>query len=291
MTPGVSPPPQIGLPASRLSLVRVIADGIDHPEAVIWDETRGLLFCGGEEGQLYAVELDGTVTQVAQTGGALLGLALDARGSVWACDAGAGAVVTIDPDDGAIELMSRGVARRALVEPNGIALDADGGAFVSCSGRWGANDGALFRIAPDGSTELWSQVAAQFPNGCVVQGDELLLIESYSARVVAISLTTRAAKLRCALGAVVPDQMALESGGGLMVGCYRPDLVLRVTPDGRVTEYLSDPAGMTLASPTGCTFAGPDRDMLVIANYGARQLLGFAAPEPGAQGTLGSSTR
>jgi hypothetical protein len=38
---------------------------------------------------------------------------------------------------------------------------------------------------------------------------------------------------------------------------------------------------MLLAAPTGCTFAGPRLDLLVVANYGARQLVALPAAEPG----------
>jgi gluconolactonase len=273
--------PALGASGGMLSTLTVIADGIDHPESVIWDSDRAVLFCGGEEGQLYAVTIDGGVTQVADTGGSLLGLTLGPQGTVWACDAGRRAVVAIDPDDGSVEIISTGVSGRAFVEPNGIAFHPADAVYVTCSGTWGADDGAIYRITPDGATELWSRSATQFPNGCLIHGDELLVIESRAARIGAISLRTELWTARCQLGRVVPDQMALERTGGVVVGCYRPDVVLRVSAAGAVSHYASDPAGMLLAAPTGCTFAGPRLDLLVVANYGARQLVALPAAEPG----------
>jgi gluconolactonase len=267
------------------SSVEVIADGIDHPEAVVWDDRRGVLFCGGEEGQLYAVGLDGSVSEVARTGGSLLGLALGGTGLVYACDAGTRSVVAIDPDEASVTTISTGVPSRPFIEPNGIAFDVDGSAYVTCSGHWAAGDGAIYRIDPGGQTTLWSHAVSGFPNGCLVHEGRLLVVESHRPRIVAVVLAGPSAGVVaaevCRLPDTVPDQIALDVDGGLTVGCYRPDLVLHVDARGELTERLRDPSGMTLAAPTGCTYAGPDLDLLVVSNYGGRQLLALTVPERG----------
>src|SRR5436853_382706 len=80
----------------------VLAGGLDHPEGVAWDPVAGVVYAGGEAGQLYRIGLDGTISQVATTGGFLLGVAVDGDGLVYACDVGAGAVVAIDPASGEV---------------------------------------------------------------------------------------------------------------------------------------------------------------------------------------------
>ena len=48
------------------------AEGLDHPEGVAWGPD-GRIYAGGEAGQIYAIEADGTVEQLASTGGFLYG--------------------------------------------------------------------------------------------------------------------------------------------------------------------------------------------------------------------------
>lgn len=267
--------------------MRVIATDLDHPEAVVWDADRRRLFCGAEAGQLYAVELDGRVEVVADTGGSLLGLALDASGIVFACDTAAGAVVAIDPDTGAIETVSRG-----FVEPNGIALGPDGSLLVGCSGTWGADDGVIVRIDPAGETAVWSSAAPGFPNGCLVRGAELLVVESRPGRVVSLPLASPGiATVVCELDACVPDQLALDVAGRMYVGCYRPDLILLVDADGSARDHVRDPSGMALASPTGLAFAGADLEQLVATNFGGRELVRIDVATPGAPVARPARTR
>jgi sugar lactone lactonase YvrE len=274
----------------RPSDVEVVADGLDHPEAVIWDPQRQVLLCGGEAGQLYAVRLDGTVEVVARTGGSLLGLALHPTGLVFGCDAGRRELLAIDPGSGGIEVLSRGVPERRLLEPNGIAVGADGTTYFTCSGMWGADDGAVYCLTPDGRTDVWSSVPRRFPNGCLIHGPRLLVVESRAPGVAIFDRATRAFEASYHVPGAVPDQIICDSSDALVVGCYRPDAVLHLDAAGAVTDILHDPSGMLLAAPTGCAFAGPGADVLVVANHGGRQLLALSTPLRGPT-TQGGSAR
>ena len=65
-----------------------LADGLNHPEGVTWNPFDGLVYAGGEAGELYAVSLDGEVEVRGTTGGSMLGIAVDGAGRVYACDQG-----------------------------------------------------------------------------------------------------------------------------------------------------------------------------------------------------------
>ena len=54
-------------------------DGLDHPEGIAVTPD-GLIFVGGEAGQIYRIDDDDTATEVANTGGFILGIAADAAG-------------------------------------------------------------------------------------------------------------------------------------------------------------------------------------------------------------------
>jgi hypothetical protein len=59
-----------------------LAGGLDHPEGIAWDPA-GALYAGGEAGQIYRVGLDGSVEEIASTGGFMYGLAVDGASRVY----------------------------------------------------------------------------------------------------------------------------------------------------------------------------------------------------------------
>ena len=93
--------------------VSVLVDGLDHPEGIAWG-LDGYAYAGGEAGQLYRIDIEGQeAVQIADTGGFLLGLALDASHNIYACDTGNSAVMKIT-QDGAVSVYSKRHGRRAV---------------------------------------------------------------------------------------------------------------------------------------------------------------------------------
>lgn len=74
-----------------------LAGGLHHPEGVVWNPFDGLVYAGGESGEIYSVSLEGEVKELGRTGGSMLGLAVDGRGRVYACDVGSGEIARFDP--------------------------------------------------------------------------------------------------------------------------------------------------------------------------------------------------
>ena len=171
-----------------LDRFEVLADGLNHPEGVAWSPFEGRLYAGGEGGEVYRVSLDGEVEEVGSTGGSLLGLALDGRGRVYACDAGRGEVARLDPSTGAIETYARGVDGGELDTPNVAAFDAAGNLYVTCSGEDDRPE--IVRIGPDGATERWTTAVPGYPNGCLVtpDGSALVVVEAHAERVVRVPI-------------------------------------------------------------------------------------------------------
>ena len=71
-----------------------LATGLDHPEGAAWGPD-GALYAGGEAGQVYRIALDGTVAEIANTGGFLFGVTVDGEGNVYGCDMGRGEIVSM----------------------------------------------------------------------------------------------------------------------------------------------------------------------------------------------------
>lgn len=252
------------------------ADDLNHPEGVAWNPVDGHVWAGGEGGELYRVALDGTVEEVATSDGSMLGIAVDGRGRVYACDAGNGEIVRLDPDSRALEVYARDADGGDLAEPNVAAFGPDGTLYVTCSGEERTQ---LIAVAPGGGTRLFTDALPGYPNGMVVtpDGTALLVIEATAQRVARIELGADGVPAAIATFAEIPDTdpdgLALDAEGGLWATLYRPDGLVRFAPDGREVERIDDHLATLLDAPTNLAFYGEGLDRAVVANVGGRHLV------------------
>ncbi len=260
-----------------LDRLETIATGLDHPEGVAWG-ADGRIVAGGEAGQVYAISGDGTVVEIASTGGFMYGITLDGDGNAFACDYGRGEIARVTPA-GEVSTYSTGTSEHPIRVPNFAAFDDEGNLFVTDSGTWGADDGLVFRIAPGGATEVWTDRTPGFPNGCClsIEGDALLVVESSERRVVRIPIgsdgSAGPATPVVELAGSQPDGIALAADGTMFIGCYRPDRVWRVAPGGPPEILLDDPDGVALNQPANVAFIGPALDRLAISSLGGWNLV------------------
>ena len=239
----------------------VLVDDLDHPEGVAWDPASGVLWAGGEAGQLYRVDLDArTWAEAARAPGFVLGLAVDGRSRLAVCCGEALCVY-----DGDVTTL-----RDGFTQPNYAAFAPDGTLYFSDSGHWARDNGCVYRLATDGALEVFSERVPHFPNGCAVSPDGafLWLVESYRPTLSRFDLATGELEEVTRLPDTVPDGVALTVEGGIVVSCYRPDRILHVDPSGTVETIAEDPQGTLLSAPTNVVFVGAERDVLVSANLG-----------------------
>jgi sugar lactone lactonase YvrE len=259
--------------------LRVLAGGLlDHPECVAWCPLACCVYCGGEGGQIYRVDLDtGAADQITQIdGGFICGVAVDGVGAVIACDVANGRVWRVLP--------SGDVAQYGdpIAYPNYPLLDADGVLWVSDSGSYDQADGGVVRIAPDGSTRQLALRGLRFANGMALRDGQLYVIESQGPSIVRLELPDASdVQQVVVLPGTVPDGLAFDAEGGLWISCYQPNRVYRVSPDGVLDLVVDDWSGWHLTMPTNLAFAGPALDQLVLANLGGRHLATF---RPGVRG-------
>jgi gluconolactonase len=245
-------------------VIETLVDGLDHPEGVCWDPFAGVVWAGGEAGQVYRVDLDERrAEEVARAPGFLLGLAVDGRGRLILCCRDARSLCVLE--DGAVSPLRDGFAF-----PNYPAFAPDGSLYVSDSGLWGANDGRVFRLSAEGELELFSTALTDFPNGCAVTGDGrwLWIVESHRPTVNRFDLQSGELEQVARLDGTVPDGVAFTAEGGVLISCYRPDRIVHLDAAGRAEVVADDPQGTLLAGPTNIAFAGPNLDRLVCANLG-----------------------
>ena len=261
------------MPLISLEDVEVFAEGLDHAEGICL-APDGHLYVGGEAGQLYRIEADGSPQEIANTGGFALGLAADADSNIYMCDPNAGCVWRIDPRTGSHELFADAATEGGFTNPNWGCFDAKGRYYLSDSGTWHGADGQIWVVEPDGSVAVWSHESFEFPNGMALapDGSTLYVLESTTPALVAIPIQPDGSAGRRRVVAVlpesVPDGVALTVDGRFVVACYRPDIVYLIDPDGRVEVLAHDPEGTILSAPTNVVFCGPERDQIVVPNLG-----------------------
>lgn len=253
-----------------VSSITVLVDGLDHPEGVAYDHASGVLYAGGEQGQIYQVDVASRAfREVARTPGFALGLAVDGRGRLVVCDSEDAAVWVWD--GGNLIRLLGDAGSRTLMMPNYPAFGPDGSLYFSDSGAWNEDVGAVIAVAPDGAAQILDASLNRFPNGCAVtpDGAELWVIQSEGEDVSRIDLRSGGKPEKVAdLTGTVPDGIAFTEDGGAVISCYRPDSLYYLAPDGALELLAQDPQGTLLAAPTNICFIGVSRSSLVSANLG-----------------------
>lgn len=237
----------------------------------------GTLYTGDESGKVFRIDpADGSSAHVATIDGWALGLCVDGDSLVYVCAYDRGSIVRVDPATGAAKTY-----RAGLGLPNWPVFGPDGTLYVSDSGseEVGAAAGRVLAIAPGGGTvDALPIRPLAFANGMALAPDGTLFVaESYEPRVVAVrdgSVETVAE-----LPGIVPDGLALDEEGGIIVTSYQPNRVLRLPPGGREPGVVAeDWTGQTLMTPTNACFYGPDRSSLAIAQLCAWSIVTIDTP-------------
>ncbi len=260
-----------------LSAFSELAGGLDHPEGIA-PGRDGRVFAGGEAGQVYAISPDGTVDEVASTGGFLYGVVADGDGNVYACDFGRTQVARISAT-GEVSSYTLGTADDPLRVPNFAAFGDDGELYVTDSGGWAEDDGVVLRVSPAGVAEVWSREIPRFPNGCCLSEDGtwLYVVESHGRCVSRVPVrddgSAGAPEIAVELPGSQPDGIALAVDGTMFVGCYRPDRIYRIPPGGTPEVLAEDPDGVVLNQPTNVAFVGEARDRLAVASLGGWSIM------------------
>ena len=235
----------------------------------------GMLWSGDETGRLFRIDpRDGSFAQVADVGGIALGLCLDGKGRIYVCIYDRGSIVRVDPASGKVEVYCDRVEGGQLSSPNWALFAPDGTLYVSDScNRGGELDlmpsGRLVSVPPGGGEgEVVSVSRLAYPNGMALAADGTLFVaESFhDPRVIVVREGEVSVYAR--LPDTVPDGLALDEEGGLLVSCFQPNLILRVPPGGGEPEVVvEDWTGQRLLTPTNVAFFGRERRSLAIASF------------------------
>ena len=260
-----TPDPTPEIPIEKFE---VYATGVDHPECVTFARD-GILWAGGEAGQIYRIGSDRKPELVTTLGGFCAGIAFAPDGSLFVCNPALG-IVRVQPSGAHDIFATRGTGEK-LICPNFGVFDGAGNYYVTDSGQWKKNNGRLLWYRPDGTSELLAGPMG-YTNGLALSADDrsLFMVESNTDSVWRFQLTPDGGVAAKGVYATncgrFPDGLALDDAGNLYVCCYASDEVWRISPAGEKTLFAWDRWAILLGSPTNMAFGGPNRDELYIAN-------------------------
>jgi gluconolactonase len=205
-----------------------------------------------------------------------LGIAATAEGDIIMCAAAHRTVFRIDPRTRTWTVFTTGTRDEPMIAPNWGCFDSAGNYYVSDCGDWFADNGKIYKVSVDGTSEVWSRECSGFPNGTCISADgsELLVLESTTPALVAVPINPDgSAGPRRIISQLdrrihVPDGLAITQDGRYVVACYRPDTVLLIEADGSYDELVADPLGTVIAAPTNVAFVGEGLTDMVVPNLG-----------------------
>ncbi len=264
----------------------------EFPEGVAVD-VRGTAYVSltGPVDEIRTVDAAGDQTVLAHfnvTGFGPLGLAVNARGDLYAAvasfDQATQGIYRVFPDGTSQRLPGTG----ALAFPNGLAIDPHGNIYATDS-----IGGAVWKIAPGGTAELWSQdpslagtgaLRLGFPlgaNGIAVRNNAVIVANTEGEKIVRIPIkqdgSAGGASVIAAGDALFgADGIALDVFGNIFVAVNPQSTLLLVAPDGSITplataaDGLNNPASLSFGTSVG------DRKSLFITNFAVFS----AAPTP-----------
>ena len=281
------------------SEARVFYDGflteprLDHPEGIAIHRD-GSVWCGGERGQIYRIEPDGSSMQeIASSGGFSQGLAFDAEDNLFVCDLKQAAVLRLDAKTGALEKFADDADGRSINICNHLAFGPRGELYVSDSNAFKTPGPGIFRFEPGGKGELWYGEPIDFANGLALSADGgyLYVAETFGNAISRILIgedgSAGAREQVASMPGVLPDGLAFDKTGNLYVACYEPSQVLRVSTDGTVARFIGDDEAHLFCHPTNLAFRG---STLFTTNLGRWHITAVETSVEGLPLSVGTTT-
>jgi gluconolactonase len=251
-----------------MDAAKVFYDGLlteprlDHSEGLAVHRD-GSIWCGGERGQIYRIEPDGSsMAQIASSDGFSQGMAFDTEDNLYICDLVHAGVMKLDTQSGSLEKFANGTEERGINIANFPVFDAERRLYVSDSHAFKDPGPGIFRFNPDGSGELWYDEPVNFANGLAVSPNRryLYVAETFGNAVFRLPIEDDGSpgtrEEVASLPGVLPDGLAFDMADNLYVACYEPSQVLRISPEGKVERLIGDEEAHLFCHPTNLAFRG-----------------------------------
>ena len=252
----------------------IFADGLDHPEGLAFHKD-GSLWAGGEAGQIYHINQSGKVTLFAETGGFNLGLAFHPSYEWLAvCDLKNKCVWKLDIETKNLSIFTKGAPGASFSIPNYPVFDDQGNLYVSDSGAFRQINGTIQKFTKEGEGIIWHNGPFNFANGMALspKGDSLFVVCSFLPGIEKIEIQSDGnpgiRSVFATLPQTVPDGLAFDEDGNLLVSCYTPNAIYKISPKQEVSLLINDWEAHTLTNPTNIAFGGEGGAYLFATNLG-----------------------
>ncbi len=266
-----------------------VAEGFAFPEGPAWD-ARGSLYLSDCYGQWVARLHDGTCDTLAQaadnTFAKTNGLALSSDGkTLYACDYGRGAIITIDPK-GLVKTLLDGYQGQRFNRPNDINLNGNNLYFTDPKG-YGTDvlDGRLFCYDLLTNQLDLTIDSLAFPNGLAVSPLDNMLYVCESGRQRIIRIERKAAgspgqrEEFIVLPGGDPDGIEFDNQGNLFAAHFGGGNIYVITPSGKILQTIPTPG----KKPTNLEFGGPDGRTLFLTEVETQAVYKIKTRWPGAR--------
>ena len=256
----------------------------EFPEGVTLDKTGNIYMSLTPLGQIRMFAPDGSQSLLATVPATGVfgptGLAVDAPGNVYAAD------VTFDPATRGVYRIARdGTSVRlsgteGIEFANGLAFDQRGNLYVTDSVL-----GAVWRIPPGGTAEIWDKdpllagngsFGFGFPigaNGIAYRHGDIFVTNTEGAKIVRIPVQPDGAAGTPEVVVQGPalfgaDGLALDVHGNLFVAVSAQSTLLRVgATDGQIATLATAADGLESVSSLAFGTGKGDREALFLANF------------------------
>lgn len=290
-----------------------VAVGIDRPEDVVVAKD-GRVFASDHQCAVAEILPDGSFKRMGPKGGAPNGINMDRQGRVLIANFGIydreeGPLQRFDPATGQHETLVAEVGGKRLTSANYPVMDRAGNIWCANSTHaetWpqaldGRDDGFIFVLRPDGSSEIVSE-GLRFPNGMALSADDAFLFcaQTSGADVMRFAILPGGklgpgerygpvlGQLQLAGGAQVAmgdlgytDGVGMDAEGNLWVCLPAANKVVAITPAFEVVTVIDDPSGEVVNHPTNITWGGADLRDLYIGSIRAGYVLKGRSPVAG----------
>ncbi len=259
-----------------------VADGLFFPEGPVWQADGSLLVTELGGGCVTRLAVDGTRSTLSKNGGSPNGLAIGTDGALWCANSGGwdfnevmglripvtelpthhdgGRLERIDIETGAVEVVCSQVGGNALIGPNDLVVDADGGIWFTDHGRNAGrvhhNGGVYYRAVDGNVTEVAFPVDSPNGIGLSPDGQVLYVAETHTGRVFSWNVLgpgqlefanplggTAGMLLHGFEGMQLLDSLAIDADGNVVVATLVTGALSVITPHGELIEQwvLGDP--------------------------------------------------
>ena len=263
-------------PILDISKASVYFDGIfssprlQHPEGVAIDN-NGLICCGTENGEIMRISKDKSSMEcLANSGGFILGIAIDNQNNIFACEMKEAALFKYDSVSKSFNEFAKGPKI-----PNYPVIDQKRNCiYVSDSFGFNEKGVGIYKFdLTSGKGGPCSEELFNFANGMCLSpnGDYLYVVESFHPCISRLPINSD-----CTFGkkeiftediATVPDGLAFDKEDNLFISCYEPSRIYISDSKGSTRLLIEDEHCTTLAHPTNISLS-EDGKTMYTANLG-----------------------